>query len=55
MAVEVLVVSTDRPVPDSIDRWRKGEPVIVKDSLAVWGTSEGLPKFIMIPLPPPIF
>jgi len=48
MAVEVLVVAADRPVDESIDKWRKGEPVCVKESPAVWGTSEGLPKFIRI-------
>ena len=51
MAVEVLVIAANRPVEDSIDRWRKGEPVTVKESPAIWGDMEGLPKFIRITVP----
>ena len=48
---EILVVATDRPVPDSAGRWYRGMPVVVRPNGWKWGRMEGPPRFVRIVVP----
>ena len=49
---ELLVVSQDRPVPDSGGKWREGEVVTIKPDGWEWGRKElDKDKFIVVELP----
>jgi hypothetical protein len=49
---ELLIVSNDRPVPDSPGKWREGETVIVRPDGWQWGREElNTDKFVILSIP----
>lgn len=48
MAVRLLVLARDAPVPDSPGAWRKGDVVVAARAGHVWGRRETLPSFVQI-------